>query len=216
MTYRNLIFDLDGTLTNPYQGILNSLQYSLRQLNVENIPLEVPSAFIGPPLQKSFKQLFDLNDKQTELAVEYFRDYYGKAGLYENEVFEGISELFEGLHDLGFKIFVATSKLEKYAQLILEHFELDKYLDDMIGADYKGNHTKAELIQNLIDRYRLNPPETVMIGDTHFDMIGASECEIDSIAVGYGFGEKESLLSYSPTHFKDTIEELSEFFLGLC
>ena len=118
MSYRNLIFDLDGTLTNPYKGILNSMQYALQQLNYQSIPNTVPNEFVGPPLQKSFKEIFDLNDKQTKLAVEYFREYYGKAGLYENEPYEGILELFENLYDSGYKLFIATSKLEKYAHIL--------------------------------------------------------------------------------------------------
>lgn len=211
--YTNIIFDLDGTLTNPYQGILNSLQFALNQLNYHDIPSEVPNEFIGPPLQKSFSSIYGLNSKQTDLAVEYFRTYYGRAGLYENEVFEGIHELFENLHESGRKIFVATSKLEKYARLILEHFELDKYLDDIAGADYQGTMSKPELIQQLITNYRMNLRDCVMIGDTHFDIEGAQECEIDSIAVGYGFGDKISLLNLEPTYYFDTVEELSEFMI---
>jgi phosphoglycolate phosphatase len=215
MIYRNIIFDLDGTLTNPYQGILNSLQYALRSMNYSPVPSEVPSAFIGPPLQRSFMELFGFNKKQTELAVEHFRVYYGRQGLYENEVFEGISELLEALHTSGYKLFVATSKLEKYARIILEHFELDKYLDDMAGADYKGKHTKAELILKLIDQYRLKKEETVMIGDTHFDIVGAKDVGIESIAVGYGFGEEIQLKSFEPEHFSNSVEELGELLIGL-
>jgi phosphoglycolate phosphatase len=215
MEYRNLIFDLDGTLTNSKMGILNSLQYALKELHIENIPFEIPDAFIGPPLQRSFSELFALNKKQTDLAVEYFRLYYGKSGLYENEVFVGIPELVAYLNEMGCKIFVATSKLEKYARLIIEHFELNKYIDDLAGADYQGNHTKSELILKLMDKYRLEPSETLMIGDTHYDIIGARESGINSIAVGYGFGEKESLLSCSPTYYCHTVENLAEFLIGI-
>ena len=84
-----------------------------------------------------------------------------------------------------------------------------------MGADYNGNHTKTELIQTLLDRYHMLPIETVMIGDTHFDLIGAKECNIEAIAVGYGFGKKEVLLSYKPRHFVETTEELAELFFGL-
>jgi phosphoglycolate phosphatase len=134
MRYQNIIFDLDGTLTNPYLGILNSLRFSLQQLQFSQLPNQVPSEFIGPPLQQSFKEIFGLNEKQTNLAVEYFREYYGKAGLYENELFEGIGELLAHLYENGNKLFVATSKLKKYAKLILEHFELYAHLDDFAGG----------------------------------------------------------------------------------
>ena len=125
-----------------------------------------------------------------------------------------MTELFENLYDFGFKLFVATSKLEKYAKLILEHFELDKYFSDIAGADYKGNHTKANLIQSLMAKYQMDRNKSVMIGDTHFDIIGANECNIDSIAVGYGFGNKETLLSFNPTYYIETTEELTELFLA--
>jgi phosphoglycolate phosphatase len=213
MRYQNIIFDLDGTLTNPYLGILNSLRFSLQQLQFSQLPNQVPSEFIGPPLQQSFKEIFGLNEKQTNLAVEYFREYYGKAGLYENELFEGIGELLAHLYENGNKLFVATSKLKKYAKLILEHFELNAHLDDFAGADYSGNHTKAQLISELMHRYQLHSNETVMIGDTHFDLLGAKEAGIDAIAVGYGFGNKENLLTYDPAHYFDTLEELTDFLV---
>lgn len=213
MKYSNLIFDLDGTLTNPAQGVLNSLRFALQQMNYPNLPSEVPMAFIGPPLQKSFSEIYKFNKKQTEQAVEFFRAYYGKAGLYENEVYPGIHELLETLHDSGRRLFVATSKLEKYARLILEHFEIDKYFDDLSGADYGGTKTKAELIDRILIDYRLSADDCLMVGDTQFDLIGAQTCEIDSMAVGYGYGTKEFLLSHNPTFYVDTVEELSEFMI---
>ena len=213
--YKNLIFDLDGTITNNYKGIFNSLKHSLEMLNYENIPTVLPQNFIGPPLQKSFRDVFELNSRNTELAVGYFREYYGKAGLYENEVYDGIHELFENLADFGYCLYVATSKLQKYANLILRHFELDRYISDIAGAQYNGNHTKALLIERLLVQYNMRAKETIMIGDTYYDIIGAKECTIDSIAVGYGFGSKQTLLDHNPTYYAETTGDLAELFLEI-
>lgn len=211
-TYSNIIFDLDGTLTNPYEGIFNALIYTLKQMNYQEIPDNVPANFIGPPLQKSFSTIYGFNERNTELAVQHYRDYYKKTGLYENVPYVGIEELLSALNDDGKKLFIATSKLEETAWEIIRHFELDKYFVDLKGADYSGHHSKGDLIINLIDRYRLPLNETVMIGDTQFDMIGATDAEIDRIAVGYGFGKIEDLNEYNPVAFAETVEDLTELF----
>lgn len=212
-SYTNIIFDLDGTLTNPYEGILNSLQYAMRKMQHPEIPEKVPHNFIGPPLQRSFSDIYGYNEKNTELAVQYYRDYYFKHGLYENIPYEGITELLFTLSMNGKRLFVATSKHEETAWKIVQYFELDKYLEDLKGADGSGKHTKAGLIIELIDRYRLDREDSVMIGDTSFDMEGARDAEIDAIALGYGFGKEDELRSFEPVAFAESVEELGEVLL---
>ncbi len=215
MKYSNLIFDLDGTLSNPEEGLLNSLQYALRGMHYTPIPTEVPRAFVGPPLQKSFSELFGFNEDQIKRAIELFREYYKKAGLFENNVYDGIPELLESLMDEGIKLFVATSKYKEFAWKVLEHFELDKYFTDLAGTDYGGTLTKGQLIEELITKYRLTPSETLMIGDTKFDLIGAQDAGVDALALGYGFGEKDLLLSYNPVFYAETVKDLSDYFFDL-
>ena len=215
MKYRNIIFDMDGTLTDNKLGIYNSLLYALQQLNYSPLPTKVPSSFIGPPLQKSFKEIYGFNENQTEHAVNLYRVYYAEKGWCENETYDGILELLNSLVDRGCQLFVATSKLEKYARMILDHFEISKYLKDMRGGDQKGTHTKAELIEELMDCYNLDKRDTVMIGDTHYDITGAQSAKIDVIALGYGFGDKNELMQMKPTHFADTVEDLFELFFDL-
>lgn len=207
--YKNIIFDLDGTLTNPYQGILNALRYALDKFGYSNLPEEVPGNFIGPPLQQCFKDNYGLNEKNTRVAVDYYREYYGEKGLYENEPYPGIQELLESLFGAGKQIFVATSKYKVFAWEIIKHFELDRYIGDLIGPEQNEDHTKAKLIQRILNNYSLDPMETVMIGDTHFDMIGAIESGIDCIAVNYGFGKAEKLQAFKPVAMADDVEELS-------
>ncbi len=212
MHFQNIIFDLDGTLTNPQEGILNSIKYALRSLHYQNIPESIPPEFIGPPLQKSFKNVFGYNDKQTDQAVALFREYYGKHGLYENVPYDGIEQLLSSLSSEGKSLFVATSKLEKYAWEIIRYFEFDRYLVDLCGAGYGGNHTKAELIQDLIDRYRMDPEETVMIGDTAYDIEGAQQAQVKCIAVGYGFTNLEQLKMYKPNYSVEDVDGLIGLF----
>ncbi len=214
--FTHVLFDLDGTLTNPRLGIGNSLKYALRQMHIDGYSDEILERFVGPPIQDGLKNLFGMNERDTNLAVEHFRTYFGEKGLFENEPYQGISELLEELHLSGKRVYVVTSKLEKYAKMIMRHFEFDRYLDDLQGAEATGKHSgKGLLIEQLLERNRIPASgSVVMVGDTHYDLIGAKENEISSIAVGYGFGTAESLSSYSPNYLVDSVDELAELLLG--
>ena len=209
--FKHIIFDLDGTLTDNTQGIGNSLRYALQKMQLDGYSEDLLMKFIGPPLQYGFKTHFGLNEKNTALAVEYFREYYGENGWSDNVPYAGVNELMEELHFTGRNMYVATSKLERFARQILQKFGLDTYLTDMQGADYGGNHSKASLIQNILDRNQIKDlNNVVMIGDTIFDIEGARETGISVIAVGYGFGKKEELMAANPDSFAEDIDELYE------
>jgi len=214
--FTHILFDLDGTLTNPRLGIGNSLKYALRQMQMDGYSAEILEKFVGPPLQEGFKHLFGMNERNTNLAVEHFRTYFGEKGLFENEPYQGISELLEELHFSGKRVYVVTSKLEKYAKMIMRHFEFDRYLDDLQGAEASGKHSgKGQLIEQLMVRNGIPASASVvMIGDTHYDLIGARENEISSIAVGYGFGTAETLNNCNPDFMVDSVDELAELLLG--
>jgi len=213
--FTHILFDLDGTLTNPRLGIGNSLKYALRQMQMDGYSNEILEKFVGPPLQEGFKNLFGMNERNTYLAVEHFRTYFGEKGLFENEPYQGISELLEELHLSGKRVYVVTSKLEKYAKMIMRHFEFDRYLDDLQGAEASGKHSgKGQLIEQLMVRNGIPASASVvMIGDTHYDLIGARENEISSIAVGYGFGTAETLSNCNPDYTVDSVDELAELLL---
>ncbi len=210
--FSHIFFDLDGTLTNPRLGIGNSLKYALHQMQIDGYNDDILEQFVGPPLQDGFKNLFGLNERNTELAVEHFRTYFGEKGLYENIPYSGISELLENLHFSGKRIYVVTSKLEKYARMIIRHFEFDRYVDDLIGAEATGKHSgKGQLIKQLMEQYQIQASKAVvMIGDTHFDLIGAKENDISSVAVSYGFGTSDSLNACNPDFLVESVEELAE------
>ena len=213
--FTHILFDLDGTLTNPRLGIGNSLKYALRQMQMDGYSDEILEKFVGPPLQDNFKNLFGMNERNTNLAVEHFRTYFGEKGLFENEPYQGITELLEELHLSGKRVYVVTSKLEKYAKMIMRHFEFDRYLDNLQGAEATWKHSgKGQLIEQLMVRNRIPASSSVvMVGDTHYDLIGAQENEISSIAVGYGFGTAETLSNCHPDYLVGSVDELAELLL---
>ena len=210
--FTHIIFDLDGTLTDNTQGIKNSVKYALEKMHFETIPSEIPDRFIGPPLQWGFSQLFGLNERDTKLAVEYFREYYGENGWHQNVPYDGVLEMIAELDRLGKQLFIATSKLEKYAVQIMEYFEMDKYILQLKGADYGGNKaTKTQIISDLLASRQLIPTkEIVMIGDTVFDIEGGKENGLSTVAVSYGFGKEEELRNAAPDFFADNVDELFE------
>jgi len=210
--FSHIIFDLDGTLTDSTQGIGNSIQYALEQMQIDGYSEEIINQFIGPPLQWGFKNVFGMNDRNTELAVGYFREYYAEKGLMQNVPYQGIYELLEELHFAGKKVYVATAKYEKYAQKILEHFEFDKYIIQLNGADYSGRKaTKTTIIANLLETQQIMPSkEIVMIGDTIYDIDGGKENGLSTIAVNYGFGKESDLKNAEPDFFVESVEELFE------
>ncbi len=213
--FSHIIFDLDGTLTDNTQGIGNSVKYALKQMHIDNFTDEMLLQFVGPPLQWGFKNLFGMNERNVKLAVEYFREYYGENGWHENEPYPGITELLEELHFTGKQMFIATSKLEKYAMKIMHHFEFDKYINQLVGADYSGlKATKSIIIQSLMEMQQIEPSDKiVMIGDTVFDIEGGKENGLSTVAVGYGFGEKAELQSSNPDYYVETVDDLYEILV---
>ncbi|SHJ74527.1 phosphoglycolate phosphatase [Tangfeifania diversioriginum] len=210
--FSHIIFDLDGTLTDNTRGIGSSIKYALDKIQLDGFNGVVPDEFIGPPLQQGFKKLFGLNERNTELAVEYFREYYSVHGLLENDPYPGIFEMLEELHFAGKHLYIATSKLEKFALQISDHFGFNKYIVQLKGADYKGEHaTKATIVSHLLESRQLqSSKKIVMIGDTLFDIEGGIENGLSTIALTYGFGKKEDLEKAGPDYLIDSVEELYE------
>lgn len=214
--FSHVIFDLDGTLTNNTSGIKNSLDYALRRMQLQESNDAILEKFIGPPLQWGFSNIFGLNERNTKLAVEYFREYYGENGWHENVPYPGIKELLEELNSSGVKLYIATSKLEKFANRIIKHFEFDRYIIQLKGADYGGNKaTKSQIITNLMMAQQIVASQDVaMIGDTVFDIEGGKENGISTVAVNYGFGEEEKLKEADPDYWAEDVEELFEVLIS--
>ena len=210
--FTHIIFDLDGTLTDNTLGIKNSLRHALKQMQVDEYSDDILSKFIGPPLQWGFSNLFGMNERNTNLAVEYFRGYYGENGWHQNEPYDGIPELLAGLDHIGKKLYVATAKMEKYAALILQHFEFDKYIRLLKGSDYKGIHAdKTGIVAGILEQGQLvASKEIVVVGDTVYDILAGKNNGLSTIAVSYGFGKKAELEQAQPDYFVNDVNELYE------
>ncbi|PEO77196.1 HAD family hydrolase [Bacillus toyonensis] len=211
--YTTFLFDLDGTVTDPKKGIVNSVLYALEKVGIEELHVSELDSFIGPPIQQSFVERYNMNEGEVERAVFYFREYLKQRGLLENSVYEGIPNLLKQLKDNGNRLFIATSKPTIFARQVIEHFQLTNYFEDIIGSNLNGTRIKKEEIiaHILLQNEGLNKEEVVMIGDRKHDIIGANHNGIASIGVLYGYGSENELFEVSSTHIAKDIEELHHF-----
>ena len=210
MNYKYILFDLDGTLTDPKVGITKSVQYALAKYNIQVESLDDLEKFIGPPLKESFMEFYSFDEEKAVQAIEYYREYFRDKGIFENEVYEGIPNLLRELKSRGFIVAVATSKPTVFAEIIVEHFNLKEYFDIVAGSNLDGTRTsKSEVISYVIDELGIdNLEEVIMIGDRKHDVIGAQRNNIDSIGVLYGYGDIEEMESARPTYILDSVSEL--------
>lgn len=195
--YQTVLFDLDGTLTDPGVGITNCVSYVLEKYNIEVPAREKLYRFIGPPLHESFERFYGFSEEEAKKAVECYRERYRETGIYENKVYDGIEDVLKTLQNSGKKIAVATSKPEEFAVKILEHFHLSQYFLYIAGANMDGTRTKKhEVISYALDVCQVkDKSEVIMVGDREHDVIGASKIGIDSLGVLYGYGDYEELKS---------------------
>jgi len=213
-SYKHIIFDLDGTLTDPGSGITNSIMYSLKKFNIES-ERSTLYKFIGPPLRESFSVYYGFDKAQAEQAVQYYREYFSEKGIFENEIYPGIYNLLEELHLLNRRLYIATSKPQEYAERILDYFDIGKYFEFVSGSNMDGSMSaKSDLIDLIIPRIDKDAlHETIMVGDRKYDIEGAKHHHIDSAAVLYGYGEKSELLEAGPTYLVESPELLSVMLL---
>lgn len=191
----NLLFDLDGTLTDPYPGVARSILYALDKLGRPLPPEDSLGWCIGPPLKTSFTRLLDAKeDGLAEKAVKFYRERFGTIGLYENEVYEGIPQALEILNEEGHILYVATSKPTVYAKRIVGHFGLGQYFRTVYGSELDGTRSdKTSLIAHILLNESIDVFETIMIGDRKHDMIGAKGNGVDGVGVLWGYGTRNEL-----------------------
>lgn len=205
-----ILFDLDGTITDPKEGITKAVQIALSKFGIIIDDLDELCKFIGPPLKDAFKEFYDFSDKDADLAVKYFREYFETRGLYENILFDGFDEFLRKLRDDGKILIVATSKPTKFSNIILEHFNVIKYFQYVSGSTLDGSLVKkGDIIRHALDVNNIiDMSEVIMIGDRKHDIIGAKENNIDSIGVLYGYGSYDELHDSGADYIVKDIDEL--------
>lgn len=203
--YQYLLFDLDGTLTDPGLGITRAVSYALAKFDITVPDRKALYPFIGPPLKESFERFYHFSAEQSEQAVSFYREYYKKQGMLENEVYAGIPALLQQLKEQGKTLLVATSKPELFAVQILEHFGLAPYFSLIAGATLDNSRTqKADVIAYALDRLSISNPESaVMIGDREHDIFGAKANGLDAIGVLYGYGSEAELTRAGATYLAE-------------
>ena len=191
-----IFFDLDGTLTDPAEGITRSIQYACHQLGIPIPSQEELLSYIGPPIQSTFAALLKTDDQEAiTVAVQLYRERYSTQGmLFENAVYPGVEDMLHHLNRCGKRLFVATSKPTVYAVPILQHFDLDKYFVRVYGSDLDGTRTnKAALLAHILEKEQLSARDVAMIGDRKHDIIGARHNGVYAVGVTYGYGSAEEL-----------------------
>ncbi|MCJ8012184.1 HAD family hydrolase [Paenibacillus sp. KQZ6P-2] len=208
--YKAILFDLDGTLTDPKVGITKCVQYALKKMGIVVDDLNELEPFIGPPLQESFSKIYSFDEEQTKLAIEYYRERFKETGMFENEIYPGIIELLTLLKEHQNELVVATSKPTVFSEKILHHFNIDKYFNLVVGSNLDGTRTaKTEIIQYILDKYEdKEKHEFIMIGDRKHDIIGAKNTGIHSMGVSYGYGSLDELIQSNPTYIVHNVDSI--------
>lgn len=200
--YKIILFDLDGTLTESKEGIINSILFSLQKSGMVENDQERLQSLIGPPLLDTFINTYGFSRAKAEIAVQYYRENFSVKGIYENKLYPGIYQLLGDLKSAGKINVLATSKPLIYATEILRYFGISGFFNYITGSELNGNHTdKKEIIKEVMLHYsEYYPDEFIMIGDRKFDIEGAKDNGIASVGVLYGYGTREELEKAHPDY----------------
>lgn len=190
--YKYIIFDLDGTLLNTSDGIIKSINNTIKKLSLPDISFETKKTFIGPPISESLKRIYNISDEKAKLGHSIFREIYENNYLYDASIYDGIIELLEFLNEKKIYMAIATYKKEEHAKKIITRFGLNKYFKIINGSNTENSLTKVNIIQNCFIYSHINNNEILMIGDTESDYKAAMKLDINFVGVTYGFGFQEN------------------------
>ena len=216
------LFDLDGTLTDPREGITKSVQYALAKQGIEEPDITKLEFFIGPPLRDSFMKAYDMTREKAEESVAFYRERFAPIGVLENKMYEGIPELLKALSEKGVKNAIASSKPTVFIHQILEHFGIKQYFDVIVGSELDGRRdTKEEVVEEALRQLGIMEMDEAkkktfcaMIGDRKFDIQGAKAHGLTGIGVGFGFAEEGELEAEGADYVVETVEELQKLLLA--
>jgi len=208
--YKYILFDLDGTITDPKVGITKSFQYALRKYDIQEDDLDELEKVIGPPLKDSFVDFYGFSEDKANEAIECFREYFKDKGIFENIAYEGIEEVLSTLKKSGKTLAVSTSKPTVFAKRVLDYFKLTDYFEVIVGSHLDGSRSdKKEVIEETLNQLKVtSKDQVIMIGDRKHDIVGAQKNNVDSIGVLYGYGSFEEMIAINPTHLVRDVKQL--------
>jgi len=206
----NILFDLDGTLTDSKIGIIRSIQFSLEHFNVTVPDENLLTWCIGPPLKDSFSQILKTTDSSIlDKALFRYRKRYAKTGIFENRVYPGVASSLRKIHQSELRMFLATAKPQIFAKQILDHFNLSHFFTTIYGSELDGRLTdKSELISHILETERLDPRVSLIVGDRIHDLAGGKENDLMTAAATYGYGSREEIDSAAPDFSLETFADL--------
>ena len=213
--FKYIFLDLDGTLTDPFLGITNSVKYALKKFDIDKTNEEL-KCFIGPPLRESFHEYYGMDPDTCEDAIKYYREYFSTKGLFENELYPFTVKTLAELKKMGLTIVLATSKPEKFSVEILKHFEIFDYFDFVSGSTMdKTRDNKTVIIKYAIDELNItNLDEILMVGDRHHDIVGAKDNGIKCCYVTYGYGSVDEANKYGANYIISDLLDLIDIIKG--
>lgn len=212
---QNFLFDLDGTLTDPKEGITASVQYALKQFGITAEKSELVP-FIGPPLRDSFMEKYGLSEDDAVRAVSYFRVYFQGGGMFENKIYEGIPDMLEALKSRGKGIYMVTSKPDEFARQILDHFGILQYFDFVAGNSMdEKRHYKEDVMAWLFQNADIEAAECCMIGDRKFDILAGKAYGMTTVGAAYGYPVGDELTAAGADYIAKTPLELKKLLLSL-
>ncbi|MCL2018504.1 MAG: HAD hydrolase-like protein [Oscillospiraceae bacterium] len=229
MAFEYILLDLDGTLTNPVEGITKSINYAMEKMGKPLVPDALIPKFIGPPLKDGYMMNLGFTAEEAERAVTIYRERYAPVGLYENKLIEGTREMLTRLSNAGKTIALATSKPDDMAKELIRHFDISGYFDFISGAslDFNGRHNKTEIIKYALENLGIIPEQgdlngvsgklakTVMVGDRFHDIEGAKNVGITSVAVLSGFGDRAEFEKYKADFIAENLFEACDIILSV-
>ncbi len=213
--YMNIMFDLDGTVTDSGRAIMSSVEFALSHFGYVDQPKEKLRTFIGPSLYDSFVREYDMNDADCKKAVELYRSIYEKEKMFDVDIYEGIPELLKNLKAAGKKVFLITSKPLVFSEKIIDRIGLSEFFDDIVGPDLNDHSSeKKRLIEIAVERYNLEKSECIMIGDTIYDIEGAVGAGVDSIGVTFGYGVEADMVKAGATHIAHDTKDIDKIIFA--
>ncbi|MBA2734223.1 MAG: HAD hydrolase-like protein [Acidobacteria bacterium] len=211
---KNILFDLDGTLTDPIEGMTRCFHYALKRMSAPLLTQAELQLHIGPPLRNTFSLILKTTDEVIiERAVSLYRERFSEVGMFENEVFQGVPEMLATLQASSKRLFVATSKVHVYTERILKHFNLSDYFVGVYGSEMDGRlDNKADLIRHILASESLDPDESLIVGDRKYDITGAKENNCLAAGVTYGYGSSEELMEAGADYLCHSPREVANLF----